>query len=127
LEKDGKTCWHRLVGETLKVLLEPVGIEVRMEVPVVPAPPVADLILIQRKEIGERGWTQEQRLRLADGLQDLEADQVLVELKITEISRTRYDAHFREKITLFTTHARLSFFELTKILPCGSGRTIYED
>ncbi len=44
---DGKTYWHRLVAEMLKVLLEPVGIEVRMEVPVVPAPPVADLILIQ--------------------------------------------------------------------------------
>ncbi|MBF0435110.1 MAG: DUF4351 domain-containing protein [Magnetococcales bacterium] len=83
-DKDGKTYWHRLVGETLKVLLEPVGIEVRTEVPVVPAPPVADIILIQRKKVGEKGWTEEQRLRLADGLRDLEADQVLVELKITE-------------------------------------------
>ncbi|MBF0132276.1 MAG: DUF4351 domain-containing protein [Magnetococcales bacterium] len=82
--KDKKTYWHRLVGETLKVLLEPVGIEVRMEVPVVSAPPIADLILIQRKEVGEQGWTQEQRLRLADGLCDLDADQILVELKITE-------------------------------------------
>ncbi|MBF0107898.1 MAG: hypothetical protein HQL76_01805 [Magnetococcales bacterium] len=45
LEKEGKTYWHRLVGETLKVLLEPVGIEVRVEVPVVPALPVADLSL----------------------------------------------------------------------------------
>jgi len=84
LEKDGKTYWHRLVGETLKVLLDPVGIEVRMEVPVVPAPPVADLILIQRKKVGEKGWTQEQRLRLADGLHDLDVDQILIELKITE-------------------------------------------
>ncbi|MBF0604046.1 MAG: DUF4351 domain-containing protein [Nitrospirae bacterium] len=84
LEKDGKTHWHHLVGETLKVLLEPVGIEVRTEVPVVPAPPIADLILIQRKEVGAKGWTQEQRLRLADGLRDLDVDQVLVELKITE-------------------------------------------
>ncbi|MBF0131625.1 MAG: hypothetical protein HQL75_03450 [Magnetococcales bacterium] len=72
LEKDGKTHWHHLVGETLKVLLEPVGIEVRTEVPVVPAPPIADLILIQRKEVGARGWTQEQCLRLADGLRDLD-------------------------------------------------------
>ncbi|MBF0139289.1 MAG: DUF4351 domain-containing protein [Magnetococcales bacterium] len=81
---DGRTYWHRLVGETLRVLLEPVGVEVRMEVPVVPAPPVADLILIQRKKVGKRGWTQEQRLRLADGLHDFDADQILVELKITE-------------------------------------------
>ncbi|MBF0420092.1 MAG: DUF4351 domain-containing protein [Magnetococcales bacterium] len=85
MEKDdGRTYWHRLVGETLRVLLEPVGVEVRMEVPVVPAPPVADLILIQRKKVGKRGWTQEQRLRLADGLHDFDADQILVELKITE-------------------------------------------
>ncbi len=73
-----------MVGETLKVLLEPVGIEVRMEVPVVPAPPVADLILIQRKKMGERSWTKDQFLRLADGLRDLDAEQILVELKITE-------------------------------------------
>ncbi|MEO5328576.1 MAG: hypothetical protein H7829_10040 [Magnetococcus sp. THC-1_WYH] len=84
MEKEGKTYWHRLIGETLKVLLEPVGIEVRVEVPVVSAPPVADLILIQRKETVQGGWTREQRLRLADGLRDLEADQILAELKITE-------------------------------------------
>ncbi|MEO5327446.1 MAG: DUF4351 domain-containing protein [Magnetococcus sp. THC-1_WYH] len=84
MEQEGKTYWHRLIGETLKVLLEPVGIEVRVEVPVVPAPPVADLILIQRKKGSGNGWTQEQHLRLADGLRDLDADQILVELKITE-------------------------------------------
>ncbi len=81
---DEKTHWHRLVGEMLKVLLEPVGIEVRMEVPVVPAPPVADLILIQRKKVGDNGWTDEQCYRLADGLRDLDADHILLELKITE-------------------------------------------
>lgn len=57
LEKQGgKTYWHCLIGATLKVLLEPVGIEVRTEVPVVPAPPIADLILIQRKESGLSGY-----------------------------------------------------------------------
>ncbi len=83
-EKNEKTYWHLLVGEMLKVLLEPVGIEVRSEVPVVPAPPVADLILIQNRNVEKKGWTDEQRLRLADGLRDLEADQVLAEIKMTE-------------------------------------------
>lgn len=83
-EGNGKTYWHSLVGETLKVLLEPVGIEVRTEVQVASVPPKADLILIQRKENVKGGWTHEQRLRLADGLRDLDTDQILAELKITE-------------------------------------------
>lgn len=70
-----------MVSETLRVLLEPVGVEVRSEVQVVSAPPKADLILIQRRK---ENWTEEQRLLLADGLRDLGADQILVELKITE-------------------------------------------
>ncbi|MBF0133302.1 MAG: hypothetical protein HQL75_12040, partial [Magnetococcales bacterium] len=44
-----RTCWHCLVGATLKELLEPVGIEVRTEVPVLSQPPKADIILLQRK------------------------------------------------------------------------------
>ncbi|MBF0137000.1 MAG: hypothetical protein HQL65_12240, partial [Magnetococcales bacterium] len=74
-------CWHCLVAETLKTLLEPVGIEVRSEVQVVSAPPKADLILIQQNKSGR---TDEQRLLLADGLWDLDADHILAELKITE-------------------------------------------
>ncbi|MEO5377931.1 MAG: DUF4351 domain-containing protein [Magnetococcus sp. DMHC-6] len=70
-----------MVGETLKNLLEPVGIEVRLEVSVVSAPPKVDLILIKRD--GDV-WTEKQRLFLADGLRDLEVDHILVELKVTE-------------------------------------------
>ncbi|MEO5330625.1 MAG: DUF4351 domain-containing protein [Magnetococcus sp. YQC-5] len=82
MDKDGtKTCWHCLVGETLKSLLEPVGIEVRWEVPVIVSQPKADIILIQRKEGGR---TEEQRLLLADGLRELDASHILAELKITE-------------------------------------------
>ncbi|MBF0136643.1 MAG: hypothetical protein HQL65_10415 [Magnetococcales bacterium] len=76
-----KTCWHCLVGETLKVLLGPVGVEVRSEVQVVSLPPKADLILIQRQG---GGWTEEQRLFLVDGLRDLDADHILIEIKVTE-------------------------------------------
>ncbi|MBF0295863.1 MAG: hypothetical protein HQL96_11790 [Magnetococcales bacterium] len=34
-----KTCWHCLVGATLKALLEPVGIDVHTEVPLFPCRP----------------------------------------------------------------------------------------
>jgi hypothetical protein len=70
----------------LKALLNPVGIEVRMEVQVVGAPPRADILLI-RQETSE--WTQKQRLLLADGLRDLVADHIHIELKIME-SLTEY-------------------------------------
>ncbi|MBF0418312.1 MAG: hypothetical protein HQL86_08700, partial [Magnetococcales bacterium] len=76
-----KTCWHCLVGATLKALLEPVGVEVRVEVPVTANQPRADLILIRRQDAS---WTERQRLLLADGLCDLEADHLLLEMKITE-------------------------------------------
>ncbi|MBF0180484.1 MAG: hypothetical protein HQM03_10725 [Magnetococcales bacterium] len=39
------TCWHCLVGATLNALLEPVGIEVRTEVPLLSLPPKAGLKL----------------------------------------------------------------------------------
>ena len=116
MEKEGKTYWHRLVGETLKVLLEPVGIEVRVEVPVVPAPPVADLILIQRKKVGERGWTEEQRLRLADGLRDLDADQILVELKITESLNEKTLTWLSMYDTLYLDMAKLERPQLKSVI-----------
>ncbi|MBF0418694.1 MAG: DUF4351 domain-containing protein [Magnetococcales bacterium] len=119
MEKDGKTYWHRLVGETLKVLLEPVGIEVRMEVPVVPAPPIADLILIQRKKVGEKSWTEEQRLRLADGLRDLEADQVLVELKITESLNEKTLTWLSLYDTLYLDTEKLERHQLKSVIICS--------
>ncbi|MBF0181956.1 MAG: hypothetical protein HQM03_18210 [Magnetococcales bacterium] len=76
-----KTCWHCLIGATLKALLEPVGIEVRTEVPILSFPPKADMILIQRKEGGR---TEEQRMLMADGLRDLDVEQILAEIKITQ-------------------------------------------
>ncbi|MBF0132422.1 MAG: DUF4351 domain-containing protein [Magnetococcales bacterium] len=116
LEQERKTYWHRLVGETLKVLLEPVGIEVRMEVPVAPAPPVADLILIQRKEVGSGGWTQEQRVRLADGLHDLEADQILVELKVTESLNEKTLTWLSVYDTLYLETAKLKRHQLKSVI-----------
>ncbi|MGN7614444.1 hypothetical protein ACQZV8_20430 [Magnetococcales bacterium HHB-1] len=75
-----RTCWHCFIGDMLKTLLQPVGIEVRSEVQIVESPK-ADLVLIRRKG---KQWTKQQRVLLADGLRDLNADHILAELKITE-------------------------------------------
>ncbi|MBF0180416.1 MAG: DUF4351 domain-containing protein [Magnetococcales bacterium] len=76
-----KTCWHCLVGATLKALLEPVGIEVRTEVPLLSFPPKADIILLQRRKGGR---TDEQNMLMADGLRDLDVERILAEIKITQ-------------------------------------------
>lgn len=75
-----KTWWQHLFVDIQEKLLSPVGIEVLSEVQVVATPPLADLILIRRRG---QSWTNEQRLLLADGMRDLEADHILAELKIT--------------------------------------------
>ena len=99
-----KTCWHCLVGATLKSLLEPVGIDVRWEVPVITLPPKADIVFIQRRE---HGRTEEQRMLLADGLRDLDVDHILAELKMTESLNeetlawvSMYDTLYRDTIKL---------------------------
>ncbi|MBF0164694.1 MAG: hypothetical protein HQM01_09390 [Magnetococcales bacterium] len=109
----GNTYWHNLVGATLKALLEPVGIEVRVEVPVTTAHPRADLILIRRQK---GSWTEEQRLLLADGLRDLEADHILLELKITE--SLNHDALARLSMydTLFLENAGLERGRLQSVI-----------
>ncbi|MBF0296284.1 MAG: hypothetical protein HQL96_13935 [Magnetococcales bacterium] len=120
-----KTCWHCLVGATLKALLEPVGIEVLTEVPILSFPPKADIILLQRR-LG--GRTQEQNMLMADGLRDLNVDRILVEIKITQgmneaalKQAARYDDWYRvcEKlkkrqlrtVIISSATARQSFLE----------------
>ncbi|MBF0177715.1 MAG: DUF4351 domain-containing protein [Magnetococcales bacterium] len=134
-----KTCWHCLVGETLRTLLEPAGIEVRSEVPVVSLPPKADLILIRRKE---GGWTNEQRLLLADGLRDLYADQILAELKITEnlnedalcqitvydtlyLETAHLERHQLRSVIISSTTPQKGFLERFAFEPVGPGG-VYE-
>ncbi|MEO5347986.1 MAG: hypothetical protein H7834_16665 [Magnetococcus sp. YQC-9] len=109
----GNTDWHNLVGATLKELLEPVGIEVRVEVPVTSTPPRADLILIRRQQ---GAWTQEQRLLLADGLWDLEADHLLAELKITESLHEQTLSRLSMYDTLFLESAGLQRQQLQSVL-----------
>ncbi|MEO5379182.1 MAG: hypothetical protein H7832_15600 [Magnetococcus sp. DMHC-6] len=110
-----KTCWHCLVGETLKSLLEPVGIEVRLEVPVILAPPKADLVLIKRKGGGNE-WTEKQRLLLADGLRDLDADHILVELKITENLNEKTLKWLSMYDTLYLETANLEQHQLQSVI-----------
>ncbi len=76
-----KTRWHRLLAGVLREWLTPVGIEVRTEVPIGHDLPVADILLLCRQGGGLRGA---QRMRLADGLRDSRATQLLLEFKYTE-------------------------------------------
>ncbi|MEO5330623.1 MAG: hypothetical protein H7839_01260 [Magnetococcus sp. YQC-5] len=108
-----KTCWHCLVGATLKSLLEPVGIEVRWEVPVVLSQPRADIIMIQRKEAGR---TEEQRLLLADGLRDLDVSHILAELKITESLDEKTLSWISMYDTLYLETAHLERHQLQSVI-----------
>ncbi|MBF0418378.1 MAG: hypothetical protein HQL86_09045, partial [Magnetococcales bacterium] len=107
-----KTCWHCLVGVTLKELLEPVGIEVRTEVPVVSLPPKADIILLQRKA----GRTEEQRLLMADGLWDLDVDQILAEIKVTESLNERVFAKAYRYDDSYLEYAKLELHQLRTVV-----------
>ena len=80
-DKPKKTCWHCLLARALKELLGPLDIQVLTEVPVVPDPPKADIILLRREGVT---WTKEQSDCLADGLRDTDAEVLLVEFKYTE-------------------------------------------
>ena len=80
-DKPKKTCWHCLLAQVLKELLNPVNIQVLTEVQVVSDPPKADIILLRREG---KTWTQEQLDCLADGLRDTNAKRLLIEFKYTE-------------------------------------------
>ncbi|MBF0463123.1 MAG: hypothetical protein HQL87_17285, partial [Magnetococcales bacterium] len=78
---DHKTHWHRLLGKALEESLTPVNVSVQTEVDVVSGSPKADIVLLRRE--GE-GWTEEQKLWLADGLRDTAAKEELLSFKFTE-------------------------------------------
>lgn len=69
--------WHHLFGELLKLLLIPVGVDVSVDVKVMDNPPEADVILLRRE--GDT-WTNEQLQYLPDGIRDVSAQHVLIEL-----------------------------------------------
>ncbi|MEO5370166.1 MAG: DUF4351 domain-containing protein [Magnetococcus sp. DMHC-1] len=108
-----KICWHCLISETLRILLEPVGIGVHSEVQVASLPPKADLILIQRQE---GGWTDAQRLLLTDGLRDLDADHILIEIKVTENLHEGVLSQITVYDSLYLQTARLERHQLQSVV-----------
>ena len=80
MEKKTPMLWHQILGQIWKELLPSFGIEVLTEVSVMIESPRADILLLRRR----RAWTQEQRMRLPDGIRDSEATHILVEFKATE-------------------------------------------
>ncbi|MEO5371492.1 MAG: hypothetical protein H7833_15600, partial [Magnetococcus sp. DMHC-1] len=77
------------------------------------APPKADLVLI-RKQGGD--WTDAQRLRLADGLRDLQADHILAELKMTESLNEDTLSRLTVYDTLYLETARLKRGQLRSVM-----------
>lgn len=77
-EPPHKIPWHLLLGRILYLALEPVGVSVFTEVPLLSEAPKADILLLRRE--GEQ-WNEAQRRWLADGLRHTNAKHLLVEFK----------------------------------------------
>ncbi len=82
-KNEGKniTRWHHLLAKMLEELLTPVDITVIQDFPIMSSSPEADILLIRRDHTR---WTQEQLMRLPDGIRDTRADHILIEFKYTE-------------------------------------------
>ena len=80
-EPQSKNHWHLLLGRLLYLALEPLGIQVLTDVPLLSAAPKANILLLRRQ--GER-WSEEQRRWLADGLRHTDAGHLLIEFKYSE-------------------------------------------
>ncbi len=65
-----RTRWHRLLGKLLEEALNPVGVMVYTDFPIMSEPPKSDVLLL-RNEKDE--WTPEQNARLVDGIRDCRA------------------------------------------------------
>ncbi|KPA11698.1 hypothetical protein MHK_008097 [Candidatus Magnetomorum sp. HK-1] len=80
-----KTLWHDWFGNLFKVSLIPTGLHVETDVPVMQKLPEADVVIIRRS--GHK-WTENQLIRLPDGIRHTQAEHVLIELKFTESINT---------------------------------------
>ncbi len=94
-----KTRWHRILAGMFKELLTPLNITVLSDVRIMTDPPKIDVLLIRRET---PQWTDEQLMRLPDGIRDTLADHILIEFKFTEpVNRNAlnqalaYDTFFR--------------------------------
>ena len=98
-QKKSKTNWHHRFGRLLQLLLESVGIDVKMDYPLTRDPPEADVLLLRRTDAR---WTVEQYNRLPDGIRHTLAGHVLLEFKHGESINEKaiqqalvYDYHYR--------------------------------
>jgi hypothetical protein len=80
-QKDSKTSWHHLLAKLLEELLSPVGISVHPDLSIMTKPPKADILLLRNDS---KNWTEEQRLRLPDGIRHSQASHIILEFKYTE-------------------------------------------
>ena len=80
-ESKSPATWHLLLGRLLYLVLEPLGVQVFMDVPLLSEVPKADILLLQRPGAH---WTPKQRQWLADGLRHTDAGHLLIEFKYTQ-------------------------------------------
>ncbi|KOR27672.1 hypothetical protein TI05_18495, partial [Achromatium sp. WMS3] len=76
-----KIPWNLLLGKLLYFTLEPVQVEVKVDVSLLSETPKADILIVRRST---PHWTDEQRQWLADGLRHTESSHLLIEFKYTE-------------------------------------------
>lgn len=82
-QKEAKkpTQWHDWLGALLIEVLTVFGAEILSNFPVTTLPPKADILLIRRSG---KGWSEELRRYLPDGLRDCLAMYTILDLKYTE-------------------------------------------
>ena len=76
-----RTLWHRWFGAFIKILLEPLDIQVETDYPVMKELPETDVIIIRKKG---GLWSKEQLKYIPDGIRQSKARYILLELKYTE-------------------------------------------
>ncbi|MCP4350575.1 MAG: hypothetical protein GY795_34340, partial [Desulfobacterales bacterium] len=79
--KKNEIRWHRWFGTVFKETLTPLGLEVHTEFPVMTDPPLADVVIIRKKDTD---WTPDQFRNLPDGVRDSMAGHIIIEFKHTE-------------------------------------------
>ncbi|KOR27207.1 hypothetical protein TI03_07345, partial [Achromatium sp. WMS1] len=70
-----KIPWNLLLGKLLYFTLEPVQVEVKVDVTLLSEAPKADILIIRRST---PHWTEKQRQWLADGLRHADASDLLI-------------------------------------------------
>ena len=80
-----RRCWHQLIAAAFELLLQPLGVDVGKELPVVEESPRLDMRLLRK---GPETWDFLQRKWLPDGIRDCHARHIVIELKYKETINT---------------------------------------